>query len=217
MKADYWQQRWQANEIGFNQPRPHALLQRYFSVLDLKKGERVFVPLCGKSIDMLWLVSQGYELVGVELSALACKAFFIENNISFTIKQTEHFTIFQGEKITLLAGDFFALTKEILGKVAAVYDRAALIALPLELRQRYAAHLITLLDTPATLFLITTPYDPNTMQGPPFSVDETEVTHLYGDHFHIQQLYNKVLKAIPTHLQAKGLAEANEQVYCLTR
>lgn len=217
MNTDYWHQRWQANELGFNQAHPHVLLQRYFNDLNLKSGARILVPLCGKSIDMLWLLSQGYELIGVELSSLACSAFFTEHQLSVTTHHTDHFTMFQGEKITLLAGDFFELNQETLGSVAAVYDRAALVALPSELRQRYAAHLITLLQDTSSVFLITTSYNQESMQGPPFSVDEAEVIKLYGAHFHIKQRYNKSLKAIPPHLQAKGLREAHEQVYCLTQ
>ncbi len=216
MKVDYWQQRWQLDEIGFNQSEPNELLQRYFSVLDLKPGDRIFVPLCGKSVDMIWLASQGYQVVGVEVRSIACEDFFNDNNMMADVTTTGNFTVFESEKIMLLAGDFFKLTKESLGKLNAVYDRAALIALPAEMRQRYVDHLTKLLDRDIKMLLITTSYVENAMKGPPFSVDEKEVESLYGAHFSIKQLYNKFIKVVPGHLKAKGLAEADEHVYYLS-
>ncbi|AHE66913.1 thiopurine S-methyltransferase [Legionella oakridgensis] len=215
MKAEYWQQKWQSNEIGFNQAEPNQLMQRYFSCLNLESHARIFVPLCGKSIDMLWLSAQGYEVIGVELSQLACDAFFKENNKVASVFELSAFTVFQKEPITLFAGDFFQLSKKQIGQLDAVYDRAALIALPTELRKRYVAYLLTLLDKNTQVFLIVTSYDQRDMEGPPFSVDEQEVKALYGEHFNIKQLYKKIIKVIPDHLHAKGLKSAIEQVYCL--
>ena len=98
MKEEYWHQRWQSNEIGFNQSQPNELLRRFFNVLNLKPGNRVFVPLCGKSVDMLWLASQGYEVVGVELTSIACEAFFNENIIPVNVTTTDNCTVFQSKR-----------------------------------------------------------------------------------------------------------------------
>lgn len=214
MKEDYWQQRWQANEIGFNQPQPNRLLQRYFDSLNLKPGARILVPLCGKSIDMLWLANQGYEILGIEFSSIACEAFFTENNLPFTLIKEDKFSLFQSDKIILMAGDFFHLSQSMIGKIDVVYDRAALIALPPELRKAYAHHLVELLVPDTAILLITTVYNQSEMAGPPFSVGEVEVRQLYSS-YQIKQLYNKALSEIPDHLQNKGLAHAQEQLYLL--
>jgi thiopurine S-methyltransferase len=216
MKQEFWHQKWQSNQIGFNQLQPNHLLLQYFATLNLKPGSRVFVPLCGKSIDMLWLVSQGYEVLGVELSSIACTAFFNEQSIPVTVTHSDTFTVYHSEKITLLSGDFFDLNKKMLNKVDAVYDRAALIALPVELRQRYATFLMSLIEPGIPMLLITNRYDQNEMEGPPFSVDENEVASLYSEHFNIQQLYHQVVETIPKHLLAKGLITASEAVYYLS-
>ncbi len=217
MDKQYWQQRWQCNEIGFNQSQPNPLMQRYFPKLDLKPGDRVFVPLCGKSIDMLWLAGQGYKVIGIELSSVACKAFFKENKIRAKITHSDDFVIYSSDVITLISGDFFKLDQSMLGKIDAVYDRAALIALPAEFRRLYSAHLAQLLETETKLLLITTSYDQAEMQGPPFSIDEHEVKALFSQHFNIEQLYSKPFSEIPAHLHAKGLLQATEQVYSLVK
>ena len=216
MEKAFWQQKWESNEIGFNQQQPNELLLRYFRTLNLRQQSRVFVPLCGKSIDMLWLVNQGYKVIGVELSQIACDAFFNENKIPVEITQSDKFTVYQSERLTLLSGDLFDLNKETLGKVDAVFDRAALIALPAELRQRYATFLMNLIEPGTPMLLITNTYDQNEMNGPPFSVDERDVFSLYGDRFNIKQLYNQPAESIPPHLRAKGLTNVSEEVYYLS-
>lgn len=215
MDGNYWQQKWQSNDIGFNQSKPNPLMVKYFESLHLKQGSRVFVPLCGKSIDMLWLVEQGYRVIGVELSTLACTAFFEEHHIPVTVTQSQYFTYYQSDSITLLAGDFFNLSPIILGDVDAVFDRAALVALPQSLRLRYKDFLTQLLPLKTSIFLIAFTYDKCVMQGPPFSVDQNEVTALYSTDFNIQLLFDEPIKKIKPHLQAKGLTSASEQVYCL--
>ena len=215
MKTEYWHQKWKSGDIAFNQPQCNKLLQRYFSVIDLPMGARILVPLCGKSIDMLWLAHQGYKVIGVELSPIACEAFFNEHNIGVSVNHNGNITVFKSEKITLFAGDFFQFSKSTFGKIDGVYDRAALVALPAKLRQCYVQHLITLLETDSVIFLITTAYNQKDMQGPPFSVDEHEVAVLYKDYFSIHQLYNKSIKTLPTHFRDKGLTQGNEQAYSL--
>ncbi|CAM4493927.1 MAG: Thiopurine S-methyltransferase [Legionella sp.] len=216
MDKEYWHQKWQSQEVGFNQLQANKLMQRYFSSLSLAPGCRVFVPLCGQSIDMLWLVEQDYQVVGIELSQIACSAFFEENKISTKIEETNDFIWYRSDRVSIFAGDFFKLNRSILGKVDAVYDRAALIALPMDVRKSYSKHLIGLMDPAAAMFLITTAYNQNEMQGPPFSVDENEVSALYSAYFDINQLYSKPFET-PAHLKDKGLLKATEQVYLLTR
>lgn len=215
MNNEYWHQKWQTKDIGFNQSQPHKLMQSYFSSLKLKPGCPVFVPLCGQSIDMLWLAAQGYQVIGVELSQVACSAFFEENKIPVKVMESKDFSLHTSEKITIFCGDFFKLDRATLNEIDAVYDRAALIALPKDIRKSYAKHLVELITPATAMFLITTVYNQSEMQGPPFSVDESEVTELYSAHFDINQLVSKQFKA-PAHLQTKGLTQAEEQAYLLT-
>ena len=213
MQKEFWQQRWKSNQIGFNQLQPNPLLELYFPRLNLKPNSRIFVPLCGKSIDMLWLANQHHEIIGVELSPIACEAFFNSSQVSPHIIQTDKFTVYQHSNITLISGDFFDLNKKILGQVDAVYDRAALIALPEDLRRRYASFLISLLKPKTPMLLISNSYHQNEMEGPPFSVSEQEIHALYGEHYGIAKLHDESASMIPEHLKAKGLTSASEQVY----
>lgn len=216
MDNQYWHQKWQSKEIGFNQLQPNLLLQDYFSSLKLKAGSCVFVPLCGKSIDMLWLSEQGYQVIGVELSQLACDSFFKENKIAVTVTEILDFVIYRSQAITIFCGDFFKINRTILHPIDAIYDRAALIALPKTVRKLYAKHLIEL-ATPATaMLLLTLVYNQNEMRGPPFSVDEDEILALYSAHFDVHQLSSKPCE-VAAHLRAKGLTQAIEEAYFLAK
>lgn len=217
MQNDYWHQKWQRSDIGFNQLEPNKLLQRYFPVLQLQNGSRVLIPLCGKSVDMIWLASQGLKLIGVELSPLACEAFFTENKIPFTIEKTGDFVIYSNPDISLYAGDFFKLKPQTIGPVDGIYDRAALIALPDELRQAYARHLTQFFTEKTRMLLITTCYDQSQMPGPPFSVDEQEVNALFKPACTINCLYEKTINKLPEHLRNKGLIEAREMAFEVSR
>jgi len=217
MDKEYWQARWQTPDIKFNQNKPNAFLLQYIPALNLSPNATVFVPLCGKSIDMVWLAAQGYRIVGVEFSPQACQMFYQENKLPFQTEETERFTVFKGDKITLYCGDFFDLTPAMLGKIAAIYDRAALVALPSDLRTKYARHLLNLSPLKIQILLITLSYEPTQMPGPPFSVDEQEVKTLYDKPCHIQTLYNAPAQEIAPHLQAKGLKQAQEQVFLITK
>lgn len=215
MNNEYWHEKWQLDEIGFNQASPSILLQNYFSRLNIDMGARVFVPLCGKSIDMLWLVGQGYQVVGIELSRIACEAFFKEHDIPFEIVQCDDCIVFQttDRTITLFCGNFFRLNKKQLGPIDVIYDRAALIALPADLRRQYVNHLLNLIDLGSKILLITMVYDQSSMSGPPFSLDEEEVRALYRRNFTIKLWGNEPIKSISPHLKSKGLLMANEQVF----
>ena len=213
----FWDQKWQTNDIPFNQEKPGELLQQFVHALQLKPGDNIFVPLCGKSIDMLWLVQQGYRVTGIELSPIACEAFFTGNGIPYQCENSNDFMLFYNEQIKLYSGNFFDFNATITGTFYAVYDRAALIALPYELRQDYAAKIMSLLKPGASMLLIAVTYDQAVMSGPPFSVDEQEINQLYYNCFHIETLVDKVAASSPPHLQAKGLKVVSEQVYLLSK
>ena len=151
-----WLQSWRHQQTDFHQETVNPLLARFWSSLNLTQGSRVFVPLCGKSLDMLWLAMKGYQVIGVELSPVAVKAFFRENNLNPVKYKRGKFTLWEDSGITILCGDYFSLKQEDLGKIDMVYDRAALTALPEDTRRLYVSHLSLIVPTSTEVFLLTT-------------------------------------------------------------
>lgn len=181
MEPAFWHSRWSEGRIGFHEGVPNEHLVRHLGRLAGKP--RVFVPLCGKAEDLAFLASPeggAHEVVGVELVEQAVKDFFAEHGQEPEVTAAGPLRRYQAGAVTVFAGDFFALTKELLGEVDALYDRAALIALPTPLRQRYVAHLRALLPTHAEGLIITVEYPQDRMGGPPFSVTEAEVRALWA-------------------------------------
>jgi thiopurine S-methyltransferase len=236
MNPEFWQERWQNKRIGFNQPEVHPLLLKYFTALNLLAGSRVLVPLCGKSIDMVWLTSQGYDVVGVELVESAIQEFFAEHNISPTVIENiavqntavEHASSptikcyqgsLSGQIIELWVGNIFALTPDNIGRVDAVYDRAALIALPADMRPRYSeqvrqlsSNVIGNVSSNAPQLLLTLNYDQSERNGPPFSISSEQVAQYYGNHYQITELEGE-----PSTLNAAPDLVVTEHVWLLAR
>lgn len=215
MEPDFWQQRWQQNQIGFHQGEVNPYLRQYWGALGVPAPARVLVPLCGKSLDLLWLTQQGYQVEGVELSELAVRAFFDEQGL--TPRQTQHgeWQVWESGQLRLWCGDFLHLNAAQLGPIDAVYDRAALIALPPVMRQAYARHLQTLVGVVPHL-LITLEYPQAKMDGPPFSVEQTEIEALFAERYTGTRPHasDDVLSRNP-HLQQRGLERLHECVYLL--
>jgi thiopurine S-methyltransferase len=214
MEPDFWHQRWQNNEIGFHLSEANPILVKHFSVLGLGEGQRVFIPLCGKTRDIGWLLRQGVSVVGAELSALAVDQLFADLDITPVITQHDSLLRYQfrhsdSAHLDVFVGDVFCLSAHLLGKVDAIYDRAALVALPHSLRGRYSAHLM-LITQCAPQLLIAFDYDQTQMDGPPFSVNHDEVTRHYGDYYTVDLLQRL---DIPGGL--KGVCAADELVYHL--
>lgn len=181
MEPDFWHERWSDGRIGFHEGRPNAFLARHVEVLGPPPGA-VLVPLAGKSQDLVFLASKGYSVIGIELSPKAVADFFAENGLVPTVATVGPFEVWSAGRIALFAGDFFALTRDHLaavGAVTALYDRAAIIALPPEMRARYAAHVRTLMPTGAPALVITFEYPQELMDGPPFAVPAAELRRLY--------------------------------------
>jgi len=187
--ADFWHQRWKARELGFHQGHANALLVEHFESLGASKGRPVFVPLCGKTLDIAWLLSQGYSVVGVELSETAVQELFDELGVAPSVSQHDKLARYSAQDIHIYVGDFFDLTANHLGPVDAVYDRAALVALPGDMRRRYASHL-SAITSGVDQLLLCFEYDQSAMEGPPFSVPGDEVGELYGGSYRISQLAN---------------------------
>jgi thiopurine S-methyltransferase len=187
MDASFWHNRWQTNQTGWHERDVNPLLIAHFPSLNLAPGSRVFVPLCGKSLDLGWLLSRGYAVAGAELSELAVTQLFAELGMEARISEVGKLRLFRGEKIEIFVGDLFDLSREILGPVDAVYDRAALVALPEPIRARYAAHLKAITEI-APQLVIGYEYDQTIVAGPPFSVTAEELHRHYSDSYTLTPL-----------------------------
>lgn len=216
MKKDFWLERWDRGEIGFHQDEVNPYLVQYWQQLHLARDSVVFVPLCGKSRDMLWLREQGHQVMGVELSTIAVQAFFKENGYTPQHDKRGKFDHCVANGIRILCGDFFDLCKDDLANAGAVYDRASLIALPPEMRERYAHHLVNILPPATQILLVTVDYPQAQMQGPPFSVTSSEVAALYRKHAEVRLLAQlDVLEKNP-RFRERGLSRLRESIFLLT-
>jgi len=217
MDKDFWHARWQTEQIGFHQNEINPYLVRYWRSLQLEPQSRVFVPLCGKTLDMIWLLDQGHTIIGNEISQLAVEAFFTENRLTPETRQASGFTRWSCDRIEILCGDFFDLMPTDIGRIDALYDRAALIALTPGQRARYAARITQLLKPQTPCLLVTLDYEQQKMAGPPFAVSADEVSRLYQQGFSIEQLaHTDVLEEQP-RFKEKGLDAMCESVYRLRR
>jgi thiopurine S-methyltransferase len=217
VQPEFWQERWRTAQIGFHQSAVDRHLQAYWPKLNLAAGGRAFVPLCGKSLDLLWLRDRGHVVSGVELSPVAVEAFCLENGIPARRRPLGGFDAFEADRLTLYRGDFFTLDSARLGDLAAVYDRASLISWAPELRRSYVEH-ITALTRPGTqTLLIAVEYPVNQMSGPPFPITGHDVETLYAKHHAIELLARHEILELEPRLKARGLTELSEVCYRLTR
>jgi thiopurine S-methyltransferase len=215
MEPDFWHQRWQRGETGWHQSEPNFHLREHWPRLEVRPGERVFVPLCGKTLDMLWLAGEGYRVVGVEVSPVAVVSFFRENGLKPKVTERSSFQRFRVDELEILCGDFFDLVSKDLEGVTATFDRASLIALPPGMRPVYARHLQKILPAPGRILLITLDYDQTEMEGPPFSVTELEVRRLLGEGFDVRPLADLDIWSENPGFQERGLSRLRERVYAL--
>ncbi len=215
MDADFWRERWQLGQTGFHKSRVNPLLQRWWPELNAQAGTTVFVPLCGKSLDMLWLSEQGYPVLGVELSRLALEDFIDEHALECQWHSDDSFAVAECGSLTLLCGDFFALTSEHLRDTSVIYDRAALIALPPPMRKRYVAHLRENLPGGWRLLLITLDYPQSDRAGPPFSVPDAEVRELFAGSA-ISVLHQSDVLGDHPVFRDQGMTSLAERVYLIS-
>lgn len=218
MQTEFWHQRWENEQIGFHLGEVNAILLKYWSDFHVKPDSRILVPLCGKTLDIIWLLRQGMSVVGVELSEIALDelAALIESELGIRLTKAsdQGRVVYRGERVVLIAADFFRLTAEDIGRVDLVYDRAALIALPETMRADYAAHLMAL-SQGAEQFLITLNYDQQRMDGPPFAVAEDEVLHHYQQRYCLTMLESREIIDQEPRFKAKGLLSFKQDVYRL--
>ncbi|MEQ7415562.1 thiopurine S-methyltransferase [Xanthomonas campestris pv. campestris] len=217
MDTEFWIQRWQAGQTGFHQDEVMPLLQKHWPAVQAPPAGRVLVPLCGKSLDMHWLAAQGHHVLGVELSPLAVTQFFAAAGIEprrHTSSMGEHFV---AGPIEIICGDAFALDAQVLADCSAVYDRAALVALPADLRQQYLSTIYARLPAKCRGLLITLEYPQAEKAGPPFSVDAAEVHGLFDAHWHVQLLEQRDILDQEPRFRADGVTTLATGVYRLQR
>lgn len=216
MQADFWHERWEHQQIGFHQAEINSHLQAFWGHMQVPAASRIFVPLCGKSRDMLWLRSQGLLVTGIEISPIAVHDFFAENGLEPIVTQQGPFERWECDGLVILLGDFFHLSAADLADCAGVFDRASLIALPPDMRTRYAQHLTKILPPAVQILLITLEYDQREMKGPPFSVHEAEVRDFYEERYAVERLHALDALADEPGFRQRGLTRLDEKVYVLT-
>jgi thiopurine S-methyltransferase len=217
LQPDFWLERWRTGQIGFHQPAVDRHLRRHWPDLGLADSSRVFVPLCGKSLDLLWLRERGHSVAGVELSAVALESLCMEQGVLAKRRTLEHFDVYEAAQIQLYRGDFFKLAPELLGTFSAIYDRASLISWTPELRPAYVAQ-VAALSQPGTLtLLIAMEYPQAQMPGPPFSLSAEDIDLLYSESHAIQPLSRQDILATEPRLRSRGLTQLHEVCYRLTR
>ena len=218
MEKAFWLERWQQQQIGFHQTEiNHYLIKHWQKTRQYFPDSQVFVPLCGKSSDMLWLKDQGHAVLGIEFSELAVNDFFTENQLTPAALPHDRFLHFSIDDLSLMCGDFFQLRAADLEKSHLVYDRASLVALPAELRLHYARHMASILPESVRILLVTMEYPQNEMDGPPFPVPEDEVYSLYQDDFSIEKLETFDIYQENPRFQARGLSSLLEKFFKLSR
>ena len=214
MEHSFWHDKWEINQTGFHLDYVHPILKRNLAALSLEEGAKVFVPLCGKTLDIGFLLAQGQTVVAVELSEIAVQAVFEQLGLQPEITDWQGGKRYQTANLTIFAGDFFALTQADLGALALVYDRAAIIALPEEMRRKYASHLAKITNYTSQL-LITLDYDQSIAGGPPFAVSTAEVEALYGGMYPIQLIEEADIIEQEPRFKAKGLTSFYQRGYKL--
>ncbi|MCH9806192.1 MAG: thiopurine S-methyltransferase [Alphaproteobacteria bacterium] len=218
MDPEFWHERWQNNQIGFHQDDTNKLLMKHWPRLspdDTAQGE-VFLPLCGKTNDIDWLCYQGGEhhVIGVELSPLAIRQFFEWRGHNLPSPERRgNFDVYLHGRWEFWCGDFFEFPKERLKNTKLCYDRAALIALPTQMRQRYAQKMCEILPEDAQTLLLTITYNPGEMDGPPFSVPDHEVQALFGPHRSVEHLESRDGLKGAEKLRERGLTALTTSVF----
>lgn len=192
MKASFWHQKWESNQIGFHESDVNPLLVQHIGQLNLAEGSRIFLPLCGKTLDMAWLLDKGYQVAGAELSELAIQQLFAELEVEPQVSVLGELKRYQAEGLDIFVGDIFNVSPEQFGNVDAIYDRAALVALPPETRKRYTQHVVELTKR-APQLLLCFEYDQSLMSGPPFSIVGKEVHAHYDQYYRVEQLASTLM------------------------
>jgi thiopurine S-methyltransferase len=217
VERDFWLDRWSSQQIGFHQTEVNPWLRKCWPEMNIPSDSAVFVPLCGKSLDMSWLAQRGHRVFGAELAETAVRAFFDEAGQPYRVARLRHVQEFSGGRVSIFCGDVMDLTALHLPAVAAVYDRAALIALPPKSRAHYADHLLRIIPDGCRILLLTLEYDQQQVSGPPFSVTQDEVEGLFKSRCKIESVCRAAVSLLPPKFAAAGIDSAVEGIYRLVK
>jgi len=217
MHHEFWHERWRTRQIGFHQSSPHPFLERWWSTIGAPRGARVYVPLCGKSLDMVWLAVHGHTVVGSELSPVAVQEFFGEQGAAPGVEQRGPFKRHAANAFEIFEGDAFELTPELLGPVGAAYDRAGLVSLPPALRPAYVRSFAHLLPPGIPALLVAFEYPQQLRDGPPFSIEPEEAAELFGGDFEVRELERINIIAESPKFAERGVKALYEVAYRLVR
>jgi len=217
MHHEFWHERWRTGQIGFHQADVHPFLARWWPRLGVSGDARVYVPLCGKSLDMAWLAARSHRIVGSELSPLAIRDFFAARGLEPSSVDEDGFRRHRAGPYELLEGDALRLTPALLGHVDAAFDRAALVALPPALRPAYAASLARLLPRATPALLVAFEYPQELKGGPPFSVEADEIRRLFEPAFDVEQIERQDVLAENPKFREFGIAALLETAFLLRR
>jgi thiopurine S-methyltransferase len=215
MHSEFWLDRWRQGQHGFHQSSVNPALEKHWDRLGLGSNERVFVPLCGKSLDLRWLAERGYSVLGIELSPIAVRDFFAEAGLGPKTFQDGPFEVSEVGRIRILQGDFFDLDAARLAGVRGVYDRAALIALPPNLRIAYVRALTEKLPRPISMLLLAFESQSASLDGPPFCVGEAAIRELYEPAFRVEVLERGEFIEAPPNLKARGHESVADVTYLI--
>jgi thiopurine S-methyltransferase len=216
MEKEFWLEKWNEDSIGFHQSKYHPILKnkiRLFNERDLEKT--ILVPLCGKTLDMIFLKEQGFKVIGSEFSEKACLDFYKENNIEFKRSNKDGFIVFESKMINLYCGDYFKLKLD--KKISYLYDRAAIVALDPKDRQKYADKHTELLIPSGKALLLSFEYDQCLCSGPPFSIEESLIQEYFNNGFNIELIENNEIEIGNPRMIEAGVKKAIQKAYLLNR
>lgn len=215
MDPSFWLENWEKGQTGFHLSEVNPVLLRHWEDLGLHSAKSVLVPLCGKSVDLSYLRTLGHQVVGLELSPIAIQEFWTAVEATPTGNEERGLIFWESDGIEIIEGDFFEIRPEDIESPAIVYDRAALIAMPLELQSKYANHLMDLAQG-APIFLVTFDYKPTEMAGPPFPISRIRIGELFDDHYEISLIESRDALNDNAGLVARGLKALSESVWLLS-
>ena len=222
MEHEFWHERWQSGQLGFHRDETNTSLIKFWPRIGSPPGTTVFVPLCGKSLDMIWLAGQGMNVIANELSQRAIDQFFDENNLSRTTERRGDFTVSVSDattpgRIEIWCGDFFTLPPDFIARADAVYDRGSLVALPTDMRADYVRKLTADLNAGTQILLLCVNYEQSEMNGPPFAIAEAYVNTHYGPTCTIEQLVDEKIADLPERYRVRGATWMSDAAYLLRK
>jgi thiopurine S-methyltransferase len=217
LKSEFWHDRWKQGQTDFHNPEVNPRLVEYWPGIGIEPEAAVFVPLCGKSLDLHWLEQRGHPVIGIELSPIAVGEFFTDSGTSPTRSSSGSLELFSADRLDIYCGNFFDPVPEQLATTRACYDRGSIVALPSDLRVRYAEHLTKILPSVMTILMLILEYDQSEMSGPPHSVPPEEVERLFGGEFEIETLWSSGWVDASPRLKRRGLETRQDHVLWLHR